>query len=54
MAYSTGTDRISFTTPDGKSVTQENRAIAIWKKQADGSWKCVVDVMNPAEPPAAK
>jgi uncharacterized protein (TIGR02246 family) len=54
MAYSTGTDRVSFTTPEGKSVTQENRAVAIWKKQVDGSWKCVVDVMNPAEPPAAK
>lgn len=54
MAYSTGTDRVSFTTPDGKSMTQENRAVAVWKKQPDGSWKCVMDVMNAAGPANAK
>ncbi len=50
LAYSSGTDRISLNTPDGKSVTEENRAVAIWKKQPDGSWKCVLDVMTPAAP----
>ena len=48
LAYSSGTDRISLNTPDGKSVTEENRGVAIWKKQPDGSWKCVLDVMSPA------
>jgi len=50
MAYSTGSDKISVNTPDGKTVTEENRSIAVWKKQADGSWKCVYDVMSPAAP----
>jgi uncharacterized protein (TIGR02246 family) len=50
LAYSSGTDRISVTTPDGKTVTEENRAVAIWKKQPDGSWKCVMDVMSPGPP----
>jgi uncharacterized protein (TIGR02246 family) len=54
MAYSSGIDRISVTTPDGKSVTEENRGVAIWKKQPDGSWKCVLDVMSPAAPSNAK
>jgi uncharacterized protein (TIGR02246 family) len=54
MAYSSGIDRISVTTPDGKSVTEENRGVAIWKKQPDGSWKCVLDVMSPAAPSDAK
>ncbi len=48
MAYSTGTDRISLNAPDGKSVTEESRGVAIWKKQPDGSWKCVLDVMSPS------
>ena len=48
LAYSTGTDRISVTTRDGKSVTQENRGVVIWKKQPDGSWKCILDVLSPA------
>lgn len=50
LAYSTGIDRISLNTPDGKSLTQENRGVAVWKKQPDGSWKCVLDVMSPAAP----
>ena len=37
MAYSSGTDRISMNTRDGKSVTAENIGVAIWKKQPDGS-----------------
>lgn len=49
IAYSSGTDTISVTGPDGKTITQNNQAVAIWKKQADGSWKCVVDVMTPGE-----
>jgi uncharacterized protein (TIGR02246 family) len=54
LAYSTGTDRISLNTPDGKSVTEENRGVAIWKKQPDGAWKCVLDVMSPAASPKMK
>lgn len=47
LAYSTGIDRISLNGPDGKVLTEENRGTAIWKKQSDGSWRCVVDVMSP-------
>jgi uncharacterized protein (TIGR02246 family) len=54
LAYSSGTDRISFTTPDGKSVTEESRGVAVWKKQPNGSWKCIMDVMSPAPPSNAK
>jgi uncharacterized protein (TIGR02246 family) len=54
LAYSSGTDRISLNTPDGKSITEENRGVAIWRKQADGSWKCVLDVMSPAASPNVK
>jgi uncharacterized protein (TIGR02246 family) len=54
LAYSTGIDRISLNGPDGKSLTEVGRGVAIWKKQADGSWKCVVDVMSPAESSSAK
>ena len=51
LAYSVGIDRISANGPDGKSATVENTGVAIWKKQADGSWKCVVDIMSPAATP---
>ena len=54
LAYSTGTDRISVNGPDGKPVVEENRSVAIWKKQPDGSWRCIVDVMSPGAPLDAK
>jgi uncharacterized protein (TIGR02246 family) len=47
MAFSVGTDWITLNTPDGKTVTEENRGVAIWKKQANGAWQCVLDVMSP-------
>jgi uncharacterized protein (TIGR02246 family) len=53
MAYSVGTDRTSVTAPNGKPVIEEGRGVAIWKKQPDGSWKCVMDVMSPAPAPNA-
>ena len=54
LAYSTGTDRISLNGPDGKSLTQEGRGVTVWKKQTGGSWRCVLDVMSPAEASTAK
>jgi uncharacterized protein (TIGR02246 family) len=38
--------------PDGKAVTQRFRGVTIWRRQADGAWKNVVDISN-AEPGAA-
>jgi uncharacterized protein (TIGR02246 family) len=31
----------------GNSASQHFRSVTIWKKQADGSWKNVVDVLSP-------
>ncbi len=31
----------------GKSSVQNFDAVTIWKKQPDGNWKCVVDVLSP-------
>jgi ketosteroid isomerase-like protein len=46
LAYATGSDEIRMTSPEGKPVVEHNKAIAIWRKQADGSWKCAVDMWN--------
>jgi uncharacterized protein (TIGR02246 family) len=47
LAYATGTDEIRMSSPEGKPVVEYNKAVAIWRKQADGSWKCAVDIWNP-------
>jgi len=54
LAYSTGTNHITFNNPDGKTIVTDNRAVVVWKKQTDGSWKCIVDMMSPAPPAPAK
>lgn len=55
LAYVTGTYELSETDASGKPVTDKGKYLEVWKKQADGSWKCVADMFNtnlPAAPPA--
>jgi uncharacterized protein (TIGR02246 family) len=54
LAYSTGTNRISLNGPDDKPLAEEGRGVTIWKKQTDGSWRCVLDVMSPADASSVK
>jgi uncharacterized protein (TIGR02246 family) len=49
LAYATGTTRISMTTPDGKPMVEHDNAVTIWRKEPDGSWKCVVDIANSSD-----
>lgn len=46
IAYTTGTNRVSFSAPDGKQVIVEGKAVAVWRREKDGAWKCVVDIWN--------
>ena len=41
-------EKTSFTMNDslGNPMTQYFRTVTIWKKQEDGSWKCVVDALG--------
>jgi uncharacterized protein (TIGR02246 family) len=48
IAYATGTTRISMTTPDGKPFAEHDNAVTVWRKEPDGSWKCVVDIGSPS------
>jgi uncharacterized protein (TIGR02246 family) len=57
VAYATGTNTTTLNGPDGKPMTFRGKAATVWRKSADGSWKCVVDIWNdepgkPSEPPA--
>lgn len=46
LAYSTGTYDMSFNDPTGKPITDRGKYATVWRKQADGTWKVVVDVFN--------
>jgi uncharacterized protein (TIGR02246 family) len=52
LAYGIGTNRVSFDGPDGKRVTVEGKAVTVWRKDASGAWKCVVDIWNDVSAPS--
>ena len=55
MAYSSGTYEVTMNDASGKPVNDHGKYVAVWKKQADGKWKCVADIWNsdlPASAPA--
>ena len=54
LGYTEGTNQ--FTVPDGKggTITINGRYVTIWRKQADGTWRCVVDSWNEAPPAEPK
>lgn len=46
MGYILERSFVTFADPAGKSQTQQLRAVSVWRKQADGKWRNVVDVSN--------
>jgi len=57
LAYETGRYEMTVPGPDGSPVPSNGHYVAVWRKQADGTWKCVVDAPlsdppAPAEEPA--
>jgi uncharacterized protein (TIGR02246 family) len=52
MAYIIENSQVSYSDSTGKSITQNNKAVSIWRKQADGTWKNVVDISTPESAPS--
>ena len=46
MGYSTGVYHFKYKDAAGKDVLETGKFDETWKKQADGSWKCIVDIWN--------
>jgi uncharacterized protein (TIGR02246 family) len=51
LGYLIEETEVSMTGPDAKPIRERYRGVTIWRKQADGSWRNVVDMTN--EEPAA-
>ena len=54
LAYETGPYSMTMTGPDKKPATETGHYVAVWRKQADGTWKAAVDapVSDPPATPA--
>lgn len=51
LAYLFERNSITMNAPDGTTTTTSGRAVTIWRRAADGEWRCAVDIWN-AEPAA--
>jgi len=51
FAYSYGTYDLTMTGQNGKPVPDKGKYVTVYRKQADGSWKAVVDTFNSDNPP---
>jgi ketosteroid isomerase-like protein len=46
LGYTSGTYQMSFSDPAGKTVLDKGKYVTVWTKQADGSWKVLLDIFN--------
>ena len=46
LGYVRGTYTLSFRNPKGETVSDRGKYLEVWRKQADDSWKCIVDTWN--------
>jgi uncharacterized protein (TIGR02246 family) len=53
MGYVVGTSEGTWNDPEGNRVTSQEKWVAVYKKQPDGTWKCVVDIWNSDQPAPA-
>lgn len=51
LGYTYGTFEFHSKDKDGKPVVDHGKYTSIWKKQADGSWKVVLDMGNASSEP---
>ena len=58
IAYGMGTNTVTVSGPEGRSLTEHARAVTVWRKDPGGTWKCVIDIWNadpaPPAPPVPK
>ena len=54
MAYAFAKTTTTLTGPDGKAMSLPAKSATVWRKGADGVWKCVVDAWNDDAPPPPK
>lgn len=53
FAYVSGSYEFNEKDDDGKPITDKGKYLEIWKKQADGNWKCVADMFSSDLPAVA-
>src|SRR5262245_2989802 len=50
LAYTTGTNETTVNDEQGKQIKIQGKAVAVWRKDPSGAWKCVIDIWNENPP----
>ena len=51
LGYTSGTYGFSIKDASGKTISDKGKYLTLWKKEADGSWKVLLDTYNSDQPP---
>ena len=46
LGYIFSRNTVTLNAADGTPVTSNGRAVTIWRREADGEWRCAVDIWN--------
>ena len=46
LGFVLSSNEISMDGPDGQPVINRGRAVTVWRRDADGEWRCAVDIWN--------
>lgn len=52
LGTTTGANEFTLPGPDGGVVTIRGHYVTVWRKNADGEWKCIIDMFNSRAPAA--
>jgi ketosteroid isomerase-like protein len=50
MACMRGAEEMTVPGPKGEPVTMHLQGYSVWRKDADGQWRCAVDIATEAAP----
>jgi uncharacterized protein (TIGR02246 family) len=53
LGYTRGTNEFTVPIDSGRTMKLPGRYLTVWRKGADGVWRCVEDYTTPMPPPAA-
>jgi ketosteroid isomerase-like protein len=51
LGYTRGTYASPMLGPDGKQVVERGKWVSVWKRDASGNWRIVLDISNTDAPP---